>query len=378
MSARAPLFLISAGGTGGHLFPAEALALVLRRLNLRVVLVTDERVGALAEKFPADEVVSVPSATPSRRSAPGMIEAAGTLWRGVVASRALIRRLRPAAVIGFGGYPTVPPLVAAWTLGVPRAIHEQNGVIGRANKVLARRVSMIATGFPEVRGLPRGVRAQVAHTGNPVRQSVIEAARTLYPAAHKGAKLRLLVFGGSQGARVMADVVPEAVAKLPPEYLRRLVITQQAREEDLARVVSAYRAIEAQAEVRPFFIDLPQRIADSHLVIARSGASTVAELAAIGRPSILVPLPGALDQDQAANARTLQDVGAALTLPQTDFTPERLAQELTARFDDPDLLTKAALAAKAAGRTDAAERLAAALLGLAGVDPARYSGAPTA
>jgi len=378
MSRRAPLILISAGGTGGHLFPAEALAHVLRGLNLRVVLVTDERVGALAEKFPADEVVSVPSATPSRRSLPGMVEAAGTLWRGVFASRALIERLRPAAVIGFGGYPTVPPLVAAWTMGVPRALHEQNGVIGRANRFLARRVSMIATGFPEVRGLPRGLRATVVHTGNPVRRSVIEAARTLYPSAHKGAKLRLLVFGGSQGARVMSDVVPEAVAKLPPEYLRRLVITQQAREEDLPRVVSTYRAIEAQAEVRPFFSDLPQRIADSHLVIARSGASTVAELAAIGRPSILVPLPGALDQDQAANARTLQDVGAALMLPQTDFTPERLAQELTARFDDPDLLTKAALAAKAAGRTDAAERVAAVVLGLAGIDPARYSGAPTA
>lgn len=378
MSETAPLILISAGGTGGHLFPAEALAHVLRRLGLRIVLVTDERVGALAEKFPAEEVVSVPSATPSRRSPLGMIEAAGTLWRGVGASRALIRRLRPAAVIGFGGYPTVPPLVAAWTLGVPRALHEQNGVIGRANRFLAPRVSMIATGFPEVRGLPRGGRAQVVHTGNPVRQSVIAAAKTLYPAAHKGAKLRLLVFGGSQGARVMSEVVPEAVAKLPPEYLRRLVITQQAREEDLPRVVSTYRAIEAQAEVRPFFTDLPQRIADSHLVIARSGASTVAELAAIGRPSILVPLPGALDQDQAANARTLQDVGAALMLPQTDFTPERLAQELTTRFDAPDLLTQAALAAKAAGRADAAERLAAAVLGLAGIDPARYAHPHTA
>ncbi|MGP9822122.1 undecaprenyldiphospho-muramoylpentapeptide beta-N-acetylglucosaminyltransferase [Salinarimonas sp. NSM] len=373
MTGRAPLILISAGGTGGHLFPAEALAHVLRRLGLRVVLVTDERVGALAERFPAEQVVSVPSATPSRRSLRGTIDAVGQLWRGVVASRALIKRLDPAVVVGFGGYPTVPPLVAAWTLGVPRAIHEQNGVIGRANRFLARRVSMIATGFPDVRGLPRGMRAQIVHTGNPVRQTVIEAARTLYPPAHKGAKLRVLVFGGSQGAKVMSDVVPEAVAKLPPEYLARLVITQQAREEDLPRVVSTYRALDAQAEVRPFFGDLPQRIADSHLVIARSGASTVAELAAIGRPSILVPLPGALDQDQAANARTLADIGAALMLPQSDFTPERLAAELVARFDHPERLTQAALAAKGAQRTDAAERLAAAVLGLAGIDPARIA-----
>ncbi|MGJ3262224.1 MAG: undecaprenyldiphospho-muramoylpentapeptide beta-N-acetylglucosaminyltransferase [Salinarimonas sp.] len=378
MTGRAPLILISAGGTGGHLFPAEALAHVLRRLGLRVVLVTDERVGALAEKFPAERVVSVPSATPSRRSLRGMIDAAGQLWRGVRASRTLIKQLKPAVVVGFGGYPTVPPVVAAWTLGVPRAIHEQNGVVGRANRFLAPRVSMIATGFPDVRGLPRGVRAEVVHTGNPVRQTVIDAAKTLYPAAHKGAKLRLLVFGGSQGAKVMSDVVPEAVAKLPPEYLARLVITQQAREEDLARVVSTYGALEAHAEVRPFFADLPQRIADAHLVIARSGASTVAELAAIGRPAILVPLPGALDQDQAANARTLADVGAALMLPQTDFTPERLSAELAARFDNPERLTEAAIKAKAAGRTDAAERLAAAILGLAGIDPARYAGKPKA
>ncbi|GGK45344.1 undecaprenyldiphospho-muramoylpentapeptide beta-N-acetylglucosaminyltransferase [Salinarimonas ramus] len=378
MNARAPLVLISAGGTGGHLFPAEALAHVLRRLGLRVVLVTDERVGALAERFPAEEVVSVPSATPSRRSVLGMVEAAGQLWRGVLASRALIKRLEPAIVVGFGGYPTVPPLFAAWSLGTKRAIHEQNGVVGRANRFLASRVDMIATGFPEVRGLPRGVRAAIVHTGNPVRQAVIEAAKTLYPAAHKGAKLRLLVFGGSQGAKVMSDVVPEAVAKLPPEYLERLVVTQQAREEDMARVLSTYRAIEAQAEVRPFFADLPQRIADAHLVVARSGASTVAELAAIGRPSILVPLPGALDQDQAANARTLHDVGAALMLPQTDFTPERLCAELVARFENPERLTEAALKAKAAGAVDAAERLAAAILGLAGIDPARYASQATA
>lgn len=373
MSGRAPLILISAGGTGGHLFPAEALAHVLRRLGLRVVLVTDERVGALAERFPADEVVSVPSATPSRRSLPGMLDAAGRLWRGVLASRALIERLDPAVVVGFGGYPTVPPLVAAWTRGVPCAIHEQNGVVGRANRFLARRASLIATGFPEVRGLPRGVGARLVHTGNPVREAVIEAARTLYPPAHAGAMLRLLVFGGSQGAKVMSDVVPEAVAKLAPEYLSRLVITQQAREEDIARVTSTYAALGAQAEVRPFFADLPRRTADAHLVVARSGASTVAELAAIGRPSILVPLPGALDQDQAANARTLADIGAALMLPQSEFTPERLAEELVLRFDDPERLTGAALKAKDAGRTDAAERLAAAVLGLAGIDAARYA-----
>lgn len=375
MSEPAPLVLICAGGTGGHLFPAEALALVLRRLNLRVVLVTDERVGVLAERFPADEVISVPSATPSKRSIGGALAAMGTLWRGVSASRALIRRLRPAVVVGFGGYPTVPPLVAAWTLRVPRMIHEQNGVVGRANRFLAPRVQTIATGFPEVRGLPDRIAAARVHTGNPVRAAVIEAAKTPYPALGPDGTLELLVFGGSQGAKVMSDVVPAAVALLAPEHRRRLSLVQQAREEDRARVVAAYAAIGARAVVQPFFGDLPQRIADAHLVVARSGASTVAELAAIGRPSILVPLPGALDQDQAANARSLSDIGAALMLPQSAFTPERLAEELAARLENPDRLAEAARAARSAGSPDAAERLAAVVLGLARIDPARYASA---
>lgn len=370
MSGRAPLILLAAGGTGGHLFPAEALATVLRGLGLRTALVTDERVGALADRFPAEEVVSVPAATPSGRSLVRAIEAAGTLARGVAASRALIRRLEPAAVVGFGGYPTVPPLVAAWLAGVPRVIHEQNAVLGRANRFLAKRASLVATGFPKVRGLPSLPQGRVVHTGNPIRPAVIEAAGAHYPAYHAGGTMRLLVFGGSQGARVMSEIVPDAIAKLPSEMQRRLAIVQQARDEDLARVASTYRALGVEAEVAPFFKDLPQRIARAHLVVSRAGASTVAELAVIGRPSILVPLPGALDQDQAANAATLADRGAALMLPQKDFTPDRLAAELERRFSNPELLASAALAAREAGVTDAAERLAAAILRLARIDPA--------
>lgn len=370
MSGRAPLILLAAGGTGGHLFPAEALATVLRRLGLRTALVTDERVGALADRFPAEEVVSVPAATPSGRSLVRAIEAAATLARGVAASRALIRRLEPAAVVGFGGYPTVPPLVAAWLAGVPRVIHEQNAVLGRANRFLAKRASLVATGFPAVRGLPSLPEGRVVHTGNPIRPAVLEAAGAHYPAFHAGGTMRLLVFGGSQGARVMSEVVPDAIAKLPPEMQRRLAIVQQARDEDLARVSATYGALGVEAEVAPFFKDLPQRIANAHLVVSRAGASTVAELAAIGRPSVLVPLPGALDQDQAANAATLADRGAALMLPQKDFTPERLAAELERRFTNPELLASAALAAREAGVKDAAERLAAAILRLARIDPA--------
>jgi UDP-N-acetylglucosamine--N-acetylmuramyl-(pentapeptide) pyrophosphoryl-undecaprenol N-acetylglucosamine transferase len=273
-----------------------------------------------------------------------------------------IRRMRPAAVVGFGGYPTVPPVIAAAMLGVPTIIHEQNGVMGRANRLLARWATMIATGFPDVRGIPAGTKARMVHTGNPVRPAVLEAADYRYPDLLKGGKLRLLVFGGSQGARVMSDVVPDAIERLPKEMYPQLVITQQAREEDLLRVRSHYSRLLVHVEVQPFFKDMPRRMAEAHLVIARSGASTVAELSVIGRPAILVPLPGALDQDQAANAQVLAEIDAAVVMPQTEFTPDNLAKTIRDLFDDPDRLTRAAAAAKGASITDAAERLAQAVL----------------
>jgi UDP-N-acetylglucosamine--N-acetylmuramyl-(pentapeptide) pyrophosphoryl-undecaprenol N-acetylglucosamine transferase len=370
----APLILISAGGTGGHLFPAEALANALRAAGARVALATDERVNALSGSFPAEEVIAIPSATPSGRSLPRMARAGLVLGYGVLRAFPAIRRLKPAAVVGFGGYPTVPPLFAAARLGVPVVLHEQNGVMGRANRLLARWATLIATGFPEVRGIPAGIAAERVHTGNPIRPAVLEAARTPYPEVLKGGKMRLLAFGGSQGARVMSDVVPAAIERLPKELYPLIVVTQQAREEDLLRVRQLYARLIVAFEAQPFFRDLPQRIADSHLVVARSGASTVAELAAIGRPSILVPLPGALDQDQAANAESLAAVGAALVIPQDAFTPERLAAEIQAFFESPERLTRAAAAAKSAGTTDAAERLAALVLRLAAAhtkDPPR-------
>jgi len=359
--------VLAAGGTGGHLFPAESLAVVLGRHGARVILVTDERVGSLAQDFPAETVAEIASATPSGRSLPRMALAGARLGLGVAQAAALFARLRPAAVVGFGGYPTVPPVLAAALLRIPTVIHEQNGVMGRANRFLAPRVGTIATGFPEVREVPASARARRVHTGNPVRPAVIAAAQTPYPAALPGGPLRLLAFGGSQGARVMSDVVPAALEKLPQTLLDRLVVTQQAREEDLPRVQAAYARTITSAEVQPFFKDLPQRIADAHLVIARSGASTVAELAVIGRPSILVPLPGALDQDQAANAASLAAIGAATVIAQPEFTPDRLAAELAAALQAPERLTKAAAAAKSAGLADAAERLATCVLHAAGL-----------
>lgn len=357
--------LIAAGGTGGHLFPAWSLADSLRRLEVRVVLASDHRVGTIAESFPADEVIEIASGTPSGGSAVAKLAAGLKLGRGVLASLSALRRIEPAAVIGFGGYPTVPPVLAASLLRIPTVIHEQNGVIGRANRFLARRVSAIATGFQDVRGVPSGLARKLYHTGNPVRPAVLQAAGTPFsPLAGEGV-LALLVFGGSQGARVMGDVVPAAIERLSPANRSRLRITQQVRQEDVERVRAAYRQAGVAASVEPFFRDLPALMAGAHLVVGRSGASTVAELAAIGRPSILVPLPGAIDQDQAANARSLETIGAATVIPQAEFTPERLAAELGQRFAEPDRLTRAAAAAKSAGILDAAERLTAVLLSVA-------------
>ncbi|HEX2552778.1 MAG TPA: undecaprenyldiphospho-muramoylpentapeptide beta-N-acetylglucosaminyltransferase [Microvirga sp.] len=360
------LVLIAAGGTGGHLFPAESLAVALKARGARVALATDHRVGAIAGSFPAEEVIEVPSATPSGRSVPQMARAALLLSAGVAKAVPALRRLKPTAVVGFGGYPTVPPLAAAALLRLPVVIHEQNGVMGRANRLLARWATLIATGFPEVRGIPANAPGRRIHTGNPIRPAVLEAARRPMPEVQPGGVVNLLVFGGSQGARVMSDVVPAGLERLSPEHRSRLAVVQQAREEDMARVRDLYTRLGITAELQPFFKDLPRRMAEAHLVIGRSGASTVAELAVIGRPSILVPLPGALDQDQAANARSLEAIGAATMILQDAFTPERLADELKTRFEDSSRLTKGASAAKSAGITDAAERLADAVLALGG------------
>ena len=366
------LILVAAGGTGGHLFPAEALSHALVARGCRVHLATDERALRYGGAFPAEEIHEIASATPTGGGLPAKFFAALKLAQGVAQAYRLLGSLKPRAVVSFGGYPTVPPALAASLRKIPLVLHEQNAVMGRANKFLAARAQAIASGFPNLAGAPEAGRSRVKHVGNPVRPAVLEAAALPYPGFADG-KLRLLVTGGSQGARVFSDVVPAALALLPPELRARIVLVQQARGEDLFRVRDALAKLAITAEVEPFFADLPGRIAAAHLVIGRSGASTVSELAVIGRPSILVPFPFALDADQAANAEHLAQTGAAEVIRQPDFTPEALAARLSAAFHnfeglDFEGLTRRAAAAKSAGVPDAAERLADLTLLLAGLN----------
>ena len=357
-----PLILLCAGGTGGHLFPAEALAEVLVQHGHRVALVTDKRVadGDWAERFPGD-VHSITAGTVTGKGLLGKLRGGIRLLQGTREAWSLLRQIKPHIVVGFGGYPTVPPILAATLQTIPTIIHEANAVMGRANRFLAGRVTSIATGFP----MPEAdYPDKTVFTGNPVRRPVLLAAGAAYEMPGVGKPFRLLVFGGSQGARVMSDVVPGAIQHLGEGLRTRLHVTQQAREEDIPRVAKMYAALGITHDVQPFFTDLPHRIAASHLVIARAGAMTVSELAVIGRPGILVPLPGALDQDQAANGEVLAEAGGALCIPQAAFTPVSLAEMLERIASSPDRLERMARDAKRIGISDASTRLASHVLSI--------------
>lgn len=351
-----PLILLAAGGTGGHLFPAEALAHALKLDGYAVHLVTDSRAERFAGKFPADEIHVVPSATIGSKNPLAVARAFWQLWTGYRRARALVRRLKPRAVIGFGGYPTVPPLMAASGLGVPCLIHEQNAVMGRANRLLAKRVSAIAGGFlPEAGG---EFAEKTVATGNPVRPSVLAAARIDYQPSGGEDPFHLVVFGGSQGAQYFSSAIPEAIALLDSDQRKRLRITQQARPEDVPAVTDRYRTLGIPAEVSPFFGDMAERIARAQFLICRSGASTVSEISVIGRPSILVPYPYALDHDQAANAATLAAKGGAKVIAQGQLTPESLSALIHGAMSDPERMAAMAAAAKASGKPDATTLLA--------------------
>ncbi len=349
--------LLSAGGTGGHLFPAEALAHELKTRGYVVHLATDDRATRYAERFPVEAIHTIASATFGSKSPAAVARSMWTLWRGFRSAGALIRSLRPAVVVGFGGYPTVPPMLAAVQAGRPTIVHEQNAVMGRANRFLARRVGAIAAGIPQDEA-GAAVTSKLTVTGNPVRPAVLEAARTPYRASGEGEPFRLVVFGGSQGAQFFSDAMPEAVRLLPDDLKRRLVVTQQARAEGVDAVRGVYAIEGVKATVSPFFDDMAARIGAAHLVISRAGASTVSEVAVIGRPAILVPYPYALDHDQAANAARLEAAGGAVVARQSDLTPERLAELILGIARDPAKAEAMATAARSTGIPDAARLLA--------------------
>ncbi|MGL4488808.1 MAG: undecaprenyldiphospho-muramoylpentapeptide beta-N-acetylglucosaminyltransferase [Rhizobiaceae bacterium] len=347
--------LLCAGGTGGHVFPAEALAHELKARGWSVHLATDERAERFAGKFPADAIHVVPSATLGSKNPIALIKTAWKLGTGYLAAAKLVRKLKPAIVIGFGGYPTLPPLYAATRAGLPTMVHEQNAVMGRANSALAKNVTAIAGGFlPEAGAVYPD---KTVLTGNPVRPAVLEAAQTPYGDVSTG-PFRLLVFGGSQGAQYFSKSIPEAIALLPDVLKRRIQVTQQARPDDELKVRATYERLGIAADVLPFFNDMAARIARAHFVISRSGASTVSELAAIGRPSLLVPYPFALDHDQAANAAALAAAGGATVVKQSDLTPQKIADIIQKVADDPKMAASIAAAAKATAMTHATQLLA--------------------
>jgi len=360
-------FVLAAGGTGGHLFPAQALAERLVRHGAAVCLATDRRADAFAAQVPGVEIREIRA---GRLGGNPLQSACGVaaMAVGLVQARRLLGRLHPAAVVGFGGYPSVPTMLAATQLGLPTVIHEQNAVLGRANRLLAARVGRIATGFAETAGLRPADRARAAYTGNPVRPAIIAVAAIGYRPPRAGAPIELLITGGSQGARIFADIVPPALARLPPTLRAALRVSQQARPEDCGRVTAQLEAAGIAAEVDSFFTDVPERLARAQLVICRAGASTVAELAAIGRPALLVPYPHATDDHQAANARAFAEAGAGWVIPQAGLSAPALTTILAERLADAVGLAGAAAQARRFACDDAAERLTAIVLALTGME----------
>ena len=350
-------YVLAAGGTGGHMIPAHALAAELIRRGHRVALVTDERGERIPGLFDGVQTHVLPAGRVGGGPL-GWVRAGREIWSGRERARQLCQGFAPSAVIGFGGYPALPSLLAALSLGIPTIVHEQNAVLGRVNRLLAGRVDAIATAYTEIDRLRARHLPKVALTGNPVRDEIRALRDEPYPTLLPDGVFRLLVTGGSQGASVLSDVVPEALGLLPLTFRRRLQVTQQCRAEDIETVRDRYAALGIPADLATYLNDLPARLGWSHLVIGRAGASTIAELTVVGRPAILVPYPSATDDHQTANAREMVECGGARAIPQSQFNAIELAKQMQKLGLDCQALTNAARCAWRIGRPDAAEKLA--------------------
>jgi UDP-N-acetylglucosamine--N-acetylmuramyl-(pentapeptide) pyrophosphoryl-undecaprenol N-acetylglucosamine transferase len=357
--------VLAAGGTGGHLFPAQALARELGRRGHGIAVFTDRRGAAYADSFEAAEVVSITSATPSGRGPIGKLAAVVMIGVGALQARRALRRVKARVVVGFGGYPSLPTLLAAPGMKARIVLHEQNAFLGRVNRLMVAKAQALALSFEKTAGFRAGPKLRVVTTGNPVRDQMRALARRGYQAPAATDAFRLLVFGGSQGARRFGEVVPAAVRQLSDELRGRLQVVQQCRAEDGDEIAAAYHELGIEADVRSFFDELPRLLGQAHLVVARAGAGTVSELAVAGRPALLTPYPFATDDHQTANAEVLAGAGGAVLLPEGKLTPEELAARIESLARRPDVLARMAERATDIGRPDAAERLADLVVALA-------------
>ena len=350
-------YVLAAGGTGGHMIPAHALADELMRRGHRVALVTDDRGARIPGLFEGVPVHILPAGRLGGGPL-GWVRAIGKIFTGRAMASRLYETFEPSAVIGFGGYPALPALMAAHRDRIPTLIHEQNAVLGRVNRIVSGRVDAIATAYPNVQRLAKNRQDKTHLVGNPVRDEVLALRDQPYPELTDDGVFRLLVTGGSQGATILSQVVPEALGLLPEHFRRRLQVTQQCRAEDIESVRARYAALGIAAELATYIADMPDKLAWTHLVIARAGASTIAELTVAGRPAILIPLPSATDDHQTANAREMAKAGGARTIPQRSFTPVELAKQMQKLGLEPAALANAASRAWAVGRPNAASDLA--------------------
>ncbi|MDB5696787.1 MAG: undecaprenyldiphospho-muramoylpentapeptide beta-N-acetylglucosaminyltransferase [Sphingomonas bacterium] len=351
-------YVLAAGGTGGHMVPAAALATELTARGHRVALVSDARGVRFPGLFEGIQTHVLPAGRFQTRKPLGWLPAAREMWRGRAMARELYATFKPAAVIGFGGYPAFPALLAAFADKIPTAVHEQNAVLGRVNRLVARRVDAIATSYDSTERLSAKLAGKVHTVGNPVREAVLALRAKPYPLLEEDGIFRVLVTGGSQGANVLSQVVPDGLAMLPVTFRRRLQVTHQARIEDIDAARASYAAHQIPADLATYIPDMPEQLAWAHLVIARAGASTIAELTAAGRPAILVPLPGATDDHQTANAREITQAGGARTIAQGQFTAVELAKQMQKLGLDPAALENAAGRAKSVGKPRAVSDLA--------------------
>ena len=350
-------FVLAAGGTGGHMVPAHALATELMTRGHRVALITDARGAKIPGLFDGVQTHILPAGrvTRSPLSWPG---AARGIWQGRAMARELYRSFQPMVVVGFGGYPAFPAIVGAQSMGVATVVHEQNAVLGRVNRLVAGGVDFIATSYPDVERLKPAWRAKTRLVGNPVRDEILKLREVDYPPLDESGVFRVLVTGGSQGASVLSRVVPDGLSMLPVSLRRRLQVQQQARPEDVDRVRAAYAQHGIPADVQTYLTDMPERLAWAHLVIGRAGASTIAELTAAGRPAILVPLPSATDDHQTANVREMVAAGGARAIAEDRFTPVELAKQMQKLGLDSGALANAAARALTCGRPNATRDLA--------------------